>query len=59
MKVSVTVTVDLEDPEQWTTAFGVEGRQRIREDVKTYVGGLVRDSGVFANGEVQAEVSWR
>ncbi len=29
MKVSVTITVDIENPADWTLAFGVEGYRRI------------------------------
>lgn len=36
MKVRVTVTVEI-DPEEWATAYGVEGTQAIRDDVKQYV----------------------
>lgn len=54
MKVSVTIIVELEDPSQWTLAFGVEGRAAIREDVKSYVANGV--DGVFGNGEVKAKV---
>lgn len=54
MKISVTVIVELEDPSQWTTTFGVEGHTAIREDVKRYVATGV--DGVFGNGEVKAKV---
>jgi hypothetical protein len=59
MKISVNVTIELPDPEQWTATFGVEGAKDIREDVKQYVGYGVASMGVFGNGEVQAEVNWR
>jgi hypothetical protein len=36
MKVRITLTVEI-DPEEWTTAYGVEGAQEIRADVKQYV----------------------
>lgn len=59
MKISVSLTVDLENPADWTTAFGIEDRTEIRKDVKEYVLGLVRDAGVFGNGEVPAQVTLR
>jgi hypothetical protein len=59
MRISVNVTIELNDPEDWTLAFGVEGGKEIREDVKRYVGEGVASMGVFGNGEVQAEVNWR
>lgn len=58
MKVSVTVAIDL-DAEDWTTTFGVEGAKAIRQDVKDYVVSLVRDAGVFGNGEVEAKIASR
>lgn len=58
MKIRVTVTVDLPDPEQWTTAFGVEGASKIREDVKSYVGNEIQSAGVFGSGEVDADIDW-
>jgi hypothetical protein len=57
LKVSVTVTVVLKDPEHWTTTFGVERRADIRNDVKGYVLNMVQNSGVFGSGEVDAEIS--
>lgn len=54
MKVSVTIIVELADPADWTTAFGVEGHAAIREDVKRYVANGI--DGVFGNGEVDAQV---
>lgn len=56
MKIRVSITVDL-DPEDWTLAFGMSGNAEIREDVKEYVLNMVRDSGVFGNGEVPAMVT--
>lgn len=59
LTVVVTVEVTLERPSEWTTAFGVEGRSEIRRDVKAYVGRELSSGGVFANGEVEAEVTLR
>ncbi|MFI0262515.1 hypothetical protein ACH4OW_26140 [Streptomyces sp. NPDC017056] len=59
MKIAVTITVELEDPAQWTEAFGVEGAANIRQDVKVYVGYGVQSAGVFGDGEVAADIAWR
>jgi hypothetical protein len=59
MKVSVTITVDIENPADWTLAFGVEGYRRIQNDVREYIGNAVQNSGVFGNGEVEATVTWK
>lgn len=59
MKVVVTVTVEIEDPSQWTLAFGVEGLAAIRQDVKEYIGNDLPQFGVFGNGEVDAEITWK
>lgn len=58
MKVRVTITVDLPDPDQWTLAFGVKGTAEIRQDVKSYIGNEAQHAGVFGNGEVDAEINW-
>jgi hypothetical protein len=59
LKVYVTLTITIENPAHWTTTFGVEGREAIRQDVKEYVGTSAQHLGVFGNGEVDAEISWR
>jgi hypothetical protein len=59
MTVVITVEITLPDPEQWTTAFGIEGRAVIRQDVKQYVANQIRGEGVFGDGEVAAEVALR
>jgi hypothetical protein len=59
LKVSVTLTITLANPDDWTIAFGEKGRAAIRDDVKSYVGNLIPESGVFGNGEVEASVDWR
>ncbi|MFH9731941.1 hypothetical protein [Streptomyces sp. NPDC017260] len=59
LKVVVTLEVTLKDPSEWTTAFGVEGRREIAQDVKRYVASHLATGGVFSNGEVQAEVDLR
>ncbi|MGW8953466.1 hypothetical protein [Streptomyces sp. NPDC055709] len=57
MKVAVTITVEIEDPADWTLAFGVEGAANIRRDIKDYVGSNVRGLRVWE--EAPAEVDWR
>ncbi|AUG87250.1 hypothetical protein KGG77_gp18 [Streptomyces phage Omar] len=57
MRVRVTITVDIKDPSEWTTTFGVEGAAEIREDVKSYVGNAAQGLRVWE--EVEAEVNWR
>lgn len=59
LTIVVTVEVTLERPSEWTAAFGVEGRSEIRRDVKAYVGRELSSGGVFANGEVEAQVTLR
>lgn len=59
MKIRMTVTVNLEDPQQWTTTFGTEGAQEIREDVKEYIKSNLLPGGVFGNGEVDATFTVR
>lgn len=57
MKINVTLTIDIKDPADWTLAFGVEGAANIRTDVREYVLNNVQQSGVFGNGEVDADVT--
>jgi hypothetical protein len=57
VKIAITITVDVKDPAEWTTSFGVEGRAQIREDVKSYVGNAAQNLRVWE--EVEAEVSWK
>lgn len=59
MKIVVTLEIEIKDPADWTTAFGVEGHAEIRADVKTYVHALVDGAGVFGNREVPAKVTLR
>jgi hypothetical protein len=42
MKVRVTLTIDV-NPEEWTEAYGVEGRREIADDVRSLVRYSVRD----------------
>lgn len=58
MRVRVEIIIDIEDPGEWTAAFGVAGETKIRKDVKSYVGNEVQSAGVFGNGEVTAEITW-
>lgn len=58
MRIKVEIFVDLPDPDQWTTTFGVQGRDKIRKDVKVYIGNGVQHAGVFGSGEVDAEITW-
>lgn len=57
MKIAVTITVEIEDPEQWTLAFGVTGASAIRTDVKEYMGNAAQGLRVWE--EVDAEVTYR
>lgn len=59
LKVTVTITVEIADPDEWATTFGTEGRAAIRGDVKSYIGNAIQHSGAFGSGEVQAEITWR
>jgi hypothetical protein len=59
MSFTVEIDVTLIDPAQWTRAFGVQGREMIREDVRNYIANHLACGGVFANGEVEAEISRR
>ncbi len=34
MKLIVTLTIDIPDPQEWTDAYGAEGSANIRQDVK-------------------------
>lgn len=56
MTISVELIVTIEDPADWTTAFGVEGRANIRQDVRSYVLHTIQAAGVFGNGEVAADI---
>jgi hypothetical protein len=56
MKIAVTLTVEI-SAKNWTGAFGVEGATAIREDVRTYVHGLVAGAEVFHNGEIAGQVT--
>jgi hypothetical protein len=57
VKIAITITVDVKDPAEWTTSFGMEGAALIREDVKSYVGNAAQNLRVWE--EVEAEVSWK
>jgi hypothetical protein len=60
MKIALHLTVDLPDPEQWTTTYGVEGTAAIREDVKSYIANAIAPDGSLAgNGEVDMTVTWK
>lgn len=59
LTVSVTITVTLRDPGEWTDAFGVTGRAAIRQDIKSYIGNEAQRAGVFGNGEVFADIEWK
>lgn len=59
MKVSVTITVDL-DPDAWRSTFGPGMTNvEVRQDVKAYIGNELTANGVFSNGEVPADITWR
>ena len=57
MKIAVTIAVEIEDPADWTLAFGVEGAAQIRADVKDYIGSNVQGLRVW--DEAPAKVDWR
>jgi hypothetical protein len=57
MKVVVHLEIEIEDPADWTTTFGIEGGREIRADIKEYVHNMVADGAVFGNGEVPAKVT--
>lgn len=59
MKIVLQVTIEISDPDDWTMTFGVEGTTAIRQDVKEYVGNGIQQLGVFRDGEISAEVTWR
>lgn len=54
--VFVTIEVTLTDPDEWTLAFGVEGCDAIKKDVKELVVSNARDS-LIGSGEITAEVT--
>lgn len=54
--VFVTVMVKLADPAEWTRAYGVEGAEAIKEDVKEHVIGNVRDV-ITGSGEIAADIT--
>ncbi|MFJ9318793.1 hypothetical protein [Streptomyces globisporus] len=56
LTVFVTVQVTLTDPKEWTTAYGVEGADAIKTDVKEHVISNVRDV-VTGSGEITADVT--
>jgi hypothetical protein len=58
MDVTVNIKIKLK-PADWTEKFGEEGEADIRQAVKAYVGELLTVRGVFASGEVPAEINWR
>ncbi|MFF0183471.1 hypothetical protein [Streptomyces sp. NPDC005244] len=58
MKVRVVIVIDIEDPQQWTTAYGVEGAAEIRADVKSHLGNAAQQIAPYGNGEVDAEITW-
>jgi hypothetical protein len=57
LTVRVAMTVTLNNPGDWTTTFGVEGRAAIRQDVKEYVLYAMQNYWLFTNGEVDARIS--
>jgi hypothetical protein len=57
VKVAITISVEIKDPTEWTTAFGMEGAQAIRADVKEYIGNTAQGLAVW--DEVEAEVTYR
>lgn len=58
-KIRVAMKVMIEvDPEDWTTAFGVEGTAAIRNDVREYWGEIVTNTQIVTDGEIDAVVTW-
>lgn len=55
LHIKVELDITLNDPQDWTLAFGINGRREISRDVKEYVERLAQ-GGVFDNGEVSATV---
>jgi len=58
MTVVVKITVTVEDPDDWTTAYGVTGRAAIRKDVKSYIGNGVQGAFSGDNGEMITDIDW-
>jgi hypothetical protein len=56
LRVSITLTLEVENPADWSLAFGIEGRRNIAADVREYVLDGVQQYGVFGNGEVDAKI---
>lgn len=60
MKVSVTITIEIPDPQQWNTAFGCgSSLSVIRADVKRYIAGNLSEMPLFEDGEVDAKITWK
>jgi hypothetical protein len=60
MKISLTVTVDLPNPQEWSDTYGRgDSAKEIREDVKEHIGNAVQQIAPFGTGEVQARVTWK
>lgn len=57
MRIRIEMTIELDDPADWTLWTGIEGAAAIREDVKSYVVNGIEGFGVFGNGEVPAHVT--
>jgi hypothetical protein len=52
LKVSVILTLDV-DRQEWDRAYGTsDNAARVRDDVKSYVVGLVRDSAAAQEGGI-------
>lgn len=60
MKIILTLVIELTDPQEWTTTYGVEGEQAIRQDVKEHIAGSIApDGSLFGNGEIDMKVDYR
>ena len=53
--IRVPLRVEI-DPDEWTATFNITKRADIADEVRAYVLNLVRDGGVFGDGEVSADI---
>jgi hypothetical protein len=60
VKISVTITVDIPNPEGWAKSYGCgESQAEILADVKSYIGNAIQQAPPFSNGEVTGDIYWR
>jgi hypothetical protein len=59
IRVRVTVTVELQDPQQWYDTYGKGSTPaQIRQEVKEHIGNGVAHIAPFGSDEVDAEIDW-